>query len=110
MNEAGDRQPPLHPFHEAALRLVGRMLAHGRTLNAPAASADPDLCVSGELVRRQRQVGRGRASADASGGIVLRAMARAEPAAKFALMSERNAAEMGADADHDQPLVMPGLD
>jgi hypothetical protein len=32
MDEARDRQPALHPLHESALRLVGSMLAHDRTL------------------------------------------------------------------------------
>jgi len=42
-------------------------------------------------------------------------MAGAEPAAPLAarvgrLVAERDAAEMGADADDDQPLIMAGLD
>ena len=32
INQAHDRQPPLHPLHEWALRLIGRMSAHDRTL------------------------------------------------------------------------------
>jgi len=51
-----------------------------------------------------------RAFADAAGGIVLRAVAGAEPAVIFALVGERDAAEMGADADHDQPLLVAGFD
>ena len=42
--------------------------------------------------------------------VVLRAVARAEPAVVVALVGERDAAEMGADADHDQPLVVALLD
>src|ERR1700686_4549333 len=32
VDEAHDRQPPLEPLHEWALRLIGRMSAHNRTL------------------------------------------------------------------------------
>src|SRR5256885_6442960 len=37
-------------------------------------------------------------------------MARAEEAVVSALMGDRDTAEMGADTDHDQPLVMARLD
>ena len=111
IDEAGDRQPPLHPFHERALRLVGRMSAHGRTLCLFGLGfADPDLGIGDELVGRQREVKRRRALPDAAGGIVLRAVARAEPAVVIALVRQRNATEMGADADQDQPLLVAGFD
>ena len=32
IDQARDRQPPLHPLHEGALRLVDRICAHDRTL------------------------------------------------------------------------------
>ena len=32
MDQAGDRQPALQPLHEGALRRIGRLSAHGRTL------------------------------------------------------------------------------
>jgi len=38
------------------------------------------------------------------------AVAGAEEAVVIALMGDRDAAEMGADADHDQPLVVAILD
>src|ERR1700754_3943424 len=73
-------------------------------------SADLDFGVGNELVRRHRQV-RGRGPlADAAGRIVLRTMAGAEEPVVIALMSDRDAAEMGADADDDQPLLVAGLD
>ena len=61
------------------------------------------------------QVQRRRAFADAARGVVLAAVARAEPAAPLAahvggLVAERDAAEMGADADQHDPLIVPGLD
>ena len=37
-------------------------------------------------------------------------MAGAEEAVVGALMGDRDAAEMGADADHDEPLVVAFLD
>src|SRR6185437_11250443 len=73
-------------------------------------SADPDLGVGKESVRRQDEILRRRAFADAACGIVLRAVAGAKPAVIFALVGERDAAEMGADADHDQPLLVALLD
>src|SRR5205807_5671193 len=77
---------------------------------AEGPSADADLAVGDELVGRQRQVGRRRAAADAAGGIILRTVAGAEPAVVVALMRERNAAEVRADADQHQPLVLALLD
>src|SRR3954447_26438021 len=73
-------------------------------------SADLDFAVGNELIRRHRQIGRRRSLANATRGVVLRAVAGAEEAVVVALMGNRNAAEMGADADHDQPLVMAFLD
>src|SRR6185312_6666227 len=72
-------------------------------------SADPDLGVGKESVRRQVEILRRRTLTDAAGCIVLRAVAWAEPAVVLALMRERDAAEMGADADHHQPLVVARL-
>src|SRR5262245_21625437 len=78
-------------------------------LSSGRAFADPDLGVGDELIGRQRQVGRRRAAADAAGGAVLRAVARAEPAAVVALVGNRDAAEMGADADQHKPLSVTRL-
>ena len=52
---------------------------------------------------------------DAAGHVVLAAVAGAEPAAVLAarvgrLVAQRNAAEMGADADDDEELLVSGLD
>src|SRR5437762_8832826 len=57
-----------------------------------------------------RQVGWRGSLTDAARGVVDRTMARAEEAVISALMGDRDTAEMGADADHDQPLIMPRLD
>src|SRR5690242_17627538 len=72
--------------------------------------ADTNLGAGEEGVRRQVQIERRRALSDAAGGIVLRAVAGAEPAIKLALVRQRDAAEMGADADHHQPLFVALLD
>src|SRR5437762_524022 len=71
--------------------------------------ADLDSGVGGEFVRRNDQIKRRRPLADAPGGVVDRAVARAEPAAERStiiagLVAERDAAEMRADPDHDQPF------
>src|SRR5262252_9368736 len=71
-----------------------------------SSSADPNLVVGDKLVGRQRKIGRRRAAADPSRGVVLRAMTRAEPAVIVTLMGERNAAEMRADTDQHQPLIV----
>src|SRR5262245_7549730 len=73
-------------------------------------SADPDLGVGDELVRRQRQVGRRGPAPDTAGGVVLRAVTRTEVAVVVALVRDRYAAEMGADADQHLPLLMARLD
>src|SRR6266478_3731946 len=73
-------------------------------------SADLDFAIGNELIGRHRQVGRRRALANPTRGVVLRAVARAEEAVVIAFMGDRNAAEMGANADHDEPLVVALLD
>src|SRR3981081_2860742 len=74
------------------------------------ASANLDFAIGNELIGRHRQIGRRGSLANATGGVVLRAVAGAEEAVVIALMGNRDAAEMGADADHAQPLVMTFLD
>src|SRR5437867_3626965 len=73
-------------------------------------SADPNLAVGDELIGRQRQIGRRRPAADTAGCIVLRAVARTEITVVVALVRDRDAAEMRADADQDLPLLMARLD
>src|SRR5665811_86180 len=73
-------------------------------------SANLDFAIGNELIGRHREVGRRWSLANATGGVVLRAVAGAEEAVVIALMGDRDAAEMRADADHDQPLVVPLLD
>src|SRR6059058_3598143 len=74
------------------------------------ALADLDFAIGNEGIGRYRQIGRRRPLANAARGVVLRTVAGAEEAVVIALMGDRNAAEMGADADHDQPLVVALLD
>src|SRR6185312_15471235 len=69
---------------------------------------DLDLGVGRERIRRDREILRRRAFADASGRVVLRAVAGTEPTAILALVVAYrlpfgDAAEMRADADHHQP-------
>src|SRR4051794_35718902 len=72
--------------------------------------ADLDLAVGDEGVRRNGQIRRRRTPPDASGGIVLRTMAGAEEAVVVALMGDRNAPQMGADADDNEPFFVTFLD
>src|ERR1700722_16834818 len=73
-------------------------------------SANLDFAIGNELIGRHRQIGRRGPLANTAGGVVLRTMARAEEAVVIALMGDRDAAKVGADADHDQPLVVAFLD
>src|SRR5262249_1849131 len=71
--------------------------------------ADLDRGVGGEFVWRHDQVLPRRPLPDPPRGVVNRTVARAEPAAEGAavvarLLSERDAAEMRAHADHYQPF------
>src|SRR5215213_8092313 len=79
-------------------------------------SADADLGVGGEDVVGDGEVERRRTLADAARAVVGAAVAGAEPAVVGALgvarlLPERHAAEVGADAEQHQPLVLlhPGL-
>src|SRR6185436_3943207 len=69
-------------------------------------SADADLGIGDVFVGRNREVGRRRTLPDAARGVVDRAVAGAEETVILALMRERNAAEMSADADQHQPLLL----
>src|SRR5262245_46890208 len=73
-------------------------------------STDPDLGVGETFVGRYRQVLRRRSLPDAARAVVDRAMAGTEVAVVEPLMDDRDAAEMGADADQHLPLLVAGLD
>src|SRR5512135_1097393 len=79
-------------------------------MGSSLALADLDFGVGDELIGRDGQIGRRRPLANTTGGVVLRAVAGTEEAVVVALMRDRDAAEMGADADHDQPVVVAFLD
>ena len=105
--------PVDHRIAEVALVLAGHRWNScrlRRQLRQPILILVSDL----EGVGRQRQIGRRRPVAHAPGRVVLAAVARAEPAAPLAarvgrLVAERDAAEMRADADQHDPLVMARL-
>src|SRR5271170_5698320 len=74
-----------------------------------APSADRDLGVVVECVGRQEQIEWRRPVPHPAGGVVLAAVAGAEPAAPVAarigrLVAQRDAAQMRADADQHDPL------
>jgi len=58
-----------------------------------------DILVLGDL-----EIQRRGAPSDAPGDVVVRAVTRTEPAAEIAGFTDGHAAQMGADAEHDQPL------
>src|SRR5215469_9473588 len=71
--------------------------------------ADLYRCVAGEFIGWHDEVGRGRALADAPGGVVDRSVARAEPptirpAIIPSLLSARDASEMRTYANDHQPF------
>src|SRR6266567_7644752 len=90
----------------------GRWIAFSFMVQVPggAPSSDPDLGVGQERIGRQRQICRRRSAANAARRIVLGTVTGAEPAVVIALVRQRNAAEVGADADQDQPLIVTLLD
>src|SRR5271169_4618115 len=67
-------------------------------------SADLYLGVGEEGVFRNFKIERGGALTNAPRRVVDRAVARAEPAVIFALVTQRDAAKMGANADQDEPF------
>lgn len=74
---------------------------------------DSDQSIRDELILRNHQVQRGRALPDSCGGVVVGPVTWAEVASEFAAPlalthSKRNAAEMRADADRDQPVFANG--
>src|SRR5512138_3462474 len=95
------------PLIDAILRRYATRAGRFRTRSE--ALADLDFGIGEECVGRHREIGRRRPLADAAGGIVLRAMAGAEETVVAALMRDRDATEMGADANHDQPLLVAWL-
>lgn len=64
---------------------------------------DEDLLL-GELVRGNLEVQRSGTLADTAGDIVVRTVARAEPAAVVTGLADGHTTQVGADTQHDQPL------
>src|SRR5436305_826649 len=94
-----------------ANRANGRSASSERRSNVrPSVAPSADLDARGiqERVRGHVEVFRCGPAADAAGGVVLRAMAGAEIAAEIALVIQRDATQMCADADEDQPFRFDG--
>src|SRR5579875_3673356 len=72
-------------------------------------SADLDLGIGNKGVRGKVEILRRGSLPDAPGAVVLGAVARAEPAVVIAFVRQRNAAQMRANADDDEPLLVAGL-
>src|SRR3546814_16584978 len=77
-------------------------------------SADRHDGIAVEFIGRHDQIRGCRALTDARRGVIVRAVARAEITAEIAAIlplggAERHAAQMGADAERDQPVLLAGL-
>jgi hypothetical protein len=86
---------------------IPRRLQHERRRSAgrlKARSADKELAVLDELVLGHLEVVRCWAAADAAAAVVVRAVARAEPAVEIASIGHWDAAEVRADAKTHDPL------
>src|SRR5262245_41455268 len=79
-------------------------------LSSGRAFAAPDPRIGPDFIGRQRTIGRRGPAADTARRVVLRPVAGTEPAAVVTLVRDRDAAEMGADADQHEPLVVARLD
>lgn len=66
--------------------------------------ADDHQVVAGELVRGDFQVERGGPLPDPAGRVIVRPVARAVVAAEVSRIRDGHAAQVGADADQDDPL------
>src|SRR3546814_8507284 len=65
--------------------------------------------IGNEMIVRQHQIlGRG-AFADTTGSVVVRTVARAEPAIEITRLTDRNTSQMRAVGDHTKPLLVTGL-
>jgi len=65
---------------------------------------EDDLSVAGEVVFRDFHVNRSRAETDTARGVVVRTVARAEPTVPVTSVDGRDATEVSADTDEDEPF------
>src|ERR1700730_525173 len=85
--------------------LVGVAGAHGIRLRLAPVLPYRNLCVAREFIGRQCKVIRRRTLPDAARAIVDRAVTRAKVTTLIgAVVTDRHAAEMRANTDHDQPF------
>ena len=103
MHQPRQRHARVDPASDAGLGRVGRVsTAHWIAPPQPIRILVSDMNAN---VGTARFSGAGP-SRMRPGGIVDRAMARAEPATVLAGLTERHAAEMRADADHHEPVFL----
>ena len=118
MHEAHDREAPLQPLQGGSvadidgplmLRSCRTMRRRARGLGLASALNRSEFWCRKRIVRRDGQVQRRGSLTDTARAVVQRTVAGTEETVVQALMGDRDAAEMGADAGHDQPLLMAGL-
>lgn len=118
VDQSPNRETPFNPLQDWVLRVVVRWSAHDAILTKNEATQSGQIKKSADFGfwcrRRRSTAARPDWSARAPDGygrrVVLRAVARTEEAVVVAFMGDRDTAEMGADADHDEPLVVAFLD
>jgi hypothetical protein len=84
----------VHPFLPLLLK----------TNREPTLLTNHQLLVLGEIVLGNLQVQRRRALSNPAGDVIMRAVARAEPAAEVAGLADGDTAQVCAHAQHDEPF------
>lgn len=80
------------------------MLLELTTKFSPRNSTEKDLAVFEELVRWNFEISRAGAFPDATSAIIVRAVARAEPAVEISSVGNWYAAEVGAHTNDHKPV------
>lgn len=98
--------PPtlVEPRRPAALSTAPATSIHSHRLHAPPRLTNNNTLFSRETVRRNFQVERSRSLPCTTRDIVVRTVARAEPAAKVSSLTNGHTTQVRADTQHDQPF------
>src|SRR5690606_3564147 len=79
---------------------------HSCFISPRSVSADPDDRIGNELELRNQHILWCWATTDTTSSVVVRPMTWAEPTAKRASFTQRYAAQMGTDPDHNEPVFL----
>src|SRR5690606_4390460 len=78
---------------------------HSCFISPRSVSADPDDRIGNEFELRNMHVFGGRTATNTTSGVVMRTMAWAEPPAEGTRFPKRHTAQMGADPNHNHPVL-----